>query len=873
MTVRRSTCVWVLLLGVALAWTGCDETPPAEVLPADLFEQAVARYQEGDLPTAAQLFEDAEVRFGAAGRREFQLQALSYGAKIARERGAFRVALEKTSRGASLARQLGDFRAETALRLIEGEAYALVGLPQSAWRSFDEAARLADTFSEQGALAEAEIALGGLLVRSGVAGNAADHFQRALAAAQSSGRDDLAADALMGLGEVFEADEKTGEAVNSGTQAIALVDRTDRPEHAALLRLRLGLFLESAQNANAALTTYREGVNTLRRARTGRRLEIQMLHRIGQLYAANRRPAEARKHFNDAMEIARREGDAIAQTYLALRILRSDVEAISAGQRSHTRIAQAYLQMADRFRSIGQKPGEAAAAGSAAEAMVVGGDVAGARAALMRAVAAERLGFLSYLDPVLHRPYVHLMAPGGRQPQWAALLANEYFKANRIEDGLTVLDQHRQSVIADALEEADVQVRHPTVATAALAVRTEWRDLRLHAAELGAASALRSAPASGSRDLEALNAHVAGLRQRARSIMRTYPNSGAVVRADTVELGEIRRFVPRGISAVEYVDCGNELLTVVVSREEAKVVRQQVDGRSVRDRIAEYERLMQDPLVYTGGGGEASVNPMTRFAVVSTELYDLLVRPIESFIDRGVVFVASDVIDRLPLHALEKQDATGRVGYLIEYLSVDYLASWSALQFPTRPALRMQSIVAVGNPSGKNWSVDYELRDIRSFYRLADIAIGQDATWEALRVKRPDLLQLATSFGPGLPAFGIFVAADSGRADATVDVPYVRLTELQPPPVVILTDDRGVAGGLQPSHAMLLRINGTSDVFLNRWTADRKAAKFFSEFFFTHLSNGLAPGDAYRQSLLNLIHTRDVNHPRSWAQFFHFGVG
>jgi CHAT domain-containing protein len=71
----------------------------------------------------------------------------------------------------------------------------------------------------------------------------------------------------------------------------------------------------------------------------------------------------------------------------------------------------------------------------------------------------------------------------------------------------------------------------------------------------------------------------------------------------------------------------------------------------------------------------------------------------------------------------------------------------------------------------------------------------------------------------------------------------------------------------------VLRINGTSDVFFNSWFSDRKAAKFYSEFFYTHLANGLAPGDAYRQALLNLIRTRDVSHPHSWGQFFHFGLG
>jgi len=99
------------------------------------------------------------------------------------------------------------------------------------------------------------------------------------------------------------------------------------------------------------------------------------------------------------------------------------------------------------------------------------------------------------------------------------------------------------------------------------------------------------------------------------------------------------------------------------------------------------------------------------------------------------------------------------------------------------------------------------------------------------------------------------------------------LLELESPPVVLLTNQSGGQYGLGPQHAVLLRMNGTSDIFLNRWIADRKAAKFFSEYFFTHLSGGLAPGDAYRQALLNLIQTREHAHPRSWAQFFHFGTG
>jgi hypothetical protein len=584
---------------------------------------------------------------------------------------------------------------------------------------------------------------------------------------------------------------------------------------------------------------------------------------------------EARKYYNDASEIARREGDGIAQAHLALRIKDAEVENLTSEQRETTslQLARAYLELADRFRSIGQTSGEAAAAGRAAEAFSAMGDAARSKRMLQRAATVERLSLLAYADPILHRPYVSRLGRDGRQAQWSHRLAAHAFAEEKVIEGLTVLEQYRQSVAADALEESELTLRHPTLPTQVATVRSEWIERRLVAAELGAALALGTDPATASSPLSELHRDVQQLFKRASSLASAYPNYASLVRADSLSLSGIRGFIPRGLTVVEYLDDGTSLIAVAISREAARIIRQPVDVPSVSRQIDEYWRLLQDPLVYTGGGGEASLEPMTRFAVLSTELYDLFIRPLESISERGFVFVETDLVGRLPFHALEKQDRGGRVGHLIEYGSVDYLSSWSALLFPTRPALRMQTIVAFGNPSGRNWSTDVELRDIRSFFRTAEVAIGRDATWSDLRVKRPDLLQLATSFRPGLRKFGAFLAADSARIDATIEVPFERLSEMSPPPVVVLSDDVSEAGGLRPDHAFLLRINGTSDIFLNRWIADRKASKFFSEFFFTHLANGLAPGDAYRQALLNLIRTEDVNHPRSWAQFFHFGVG
>jgi CHAT domain-containing protein len=290
--------------------------------------------------------------------------------------------------------------------------------------------------------------------------------------------------------------------------------------------------------------------------------------------------------------------------------------------------------------------------------------------------------------------------------------------------------------------------------------------------------------------------------------------------------------------------------------------------------MTEYRHLLHDHRVYAGSAGEESIPVMTRFANLSTELYDYLIRPIDHLLERNLVIIADEMFEGFPLHALERQDAAG-VKYLIQMTSVDYLPSLSSLRYKTSSALRIRDIIAVGNPTGKQWSVDYELRDIRSFFKEVNIIIGLEASWETLRKMKGDVLQIATDFvaDESERPWGGILLSDGQTPERHSVVPFERLSEMNAFPVVYLSNQSGSGVGLSPIHALLLRMNGTSDVFFNAWAADRKAAKFFSEYFYTYLSTGLAPGDAYRQALLNLIKTREVNHPRSWGQFFHFGVG
>ncbi len=266
---------------------------------------------------------------------------------------------------------------------------------------------------------------------------------------------------------------------------------------------------------------------------------------------------------------------------------------------------------------------------------------------------------------------------------------------------------------------------------------------------------------------------------------------------------------------------------------------------------------------------------MTRFAMLSTQLYEILLHPVEDLFERSLVIVADREMDGFPFHAIERQDAKGNVKYVIELTSVDYVPSLASLRYRAVSNARLQRVVAFGNPTGKNWSVDYELRDIRSFFRSANMIVGLEASWDNFKSIKADILQISTEFSPQSTEFplGNIVLSDGLMVEQSTTVPFEKLSELEAIPVMILSNQYGQGIGLSAEHALLFHLNGTPDVFFNAWSADRKAAKFFSEYFFTHLANGLAPGDAYRQALLNLIRTREVSQPHSWSQFFHFGVG
>ncbi|MBF8247671.1 MAG: CHAT domain-containing protein, partial [Bacteroidetes bacterium] len=858
----------------------CDFNEEPLTDPAEMLQKAVNFYKEKSYKQAQPLFERAIPLFEQQQSSDKILEGYSYLAQTNLAQGDIRVSLGNFQAAIGWSKKAGDFRAETRLNILLGDVYSSIREYPEAIKKYRLAQLLVSAVNDERSKAEAEFKLATALFESGEDQESLEGLRRAITLYRQQGDRVKVSQALRNLGKLYRRLGQYAEAVNSIQQALGSITESQEPLLASVLKMDLGLIHRSQGDLNAALGDLRDAANILRARRVGREYEGLMMFHIGSIYFDSNRYPEAKQHFNSALKIAQIQGDRIAESYLYVFLIQCNLKLMTLEQRRQNtgRLQQSYEQIAKRFREAAHRTGEAYLWTQVARLYESQGNAMKAEEMYQSAMQLDETSLGEFIDKELHEPFLEALNIHRENVEWYYAYAHVLMKSQKEGEALSVVEKARNKALFDVLQGVDFAIRNPQIQKLISETRKDIQQLKILELELSSLLFHRQRSTDVAK-VSRLRGEMVTLRQKvtgnANRVASLYPNYEPLIHPTTVRVGEISSMIPRGTLLVSYLPAEDQLYIFAVSRQQFEIRKVAIPRDSLVRLMNSYRRLIQDPHVYAGIGGTESLPLMTEFARLSTRLYDILIRPIDKFIDRNLVIVLNKYMEGFPFHALEKQDRSGNVKYLIEMTTVDFLPSYSSLRFRTTSSSRIRDIVAVGNPNGKNWSVDYELRDVRSFVKGTTILLGQEASWKNLQPEQGDVLQLSTEFayGRGSSPLGEMMLSVGTMIEQTEDIPFERLTELNPFSVVLLSNQFGQGIGLSSVHAFVLRLNGTSDIFFNAWTADRKAAKFFSEYFYTHLGNGLAPGDAYRQALLNLIRTREVSHPRSWAQFFHFGVG
>ena len=848
--------------------------------PSEYFDQGVRYFDEGAyhqaeislgraislLPQTADFINISEL-YGYLGRTDLEL-------------GEYGAALDNLENAKQRSAQLNDYRLQAQICSWKGDAFFEMREYANAIDSYRESMRLSSALDDIKTRAQTGLRLASTMAAAGMLDPASSTCGEALSALQNAGKKNDIAQALGGMGDIYRREGRYPEALNSISQALGTLGPNEDPLLQAKLKITLGLIHRAQLDPNDAISEFRDAVNTLRKKQTGKDYEALSLFYLGTVYQDNGHLNDARKYYSDALEIQRALGDKIAENYLYLFVIRCNLDLMTDDQRSQVldKLLLSYQQIATKFHECGHRTGEAYVYSLIGSIFESENNPGMARSMFQKAVDLDLEIRGEYVDADLHIPFLNELEIAYNRDGWYDKLALVLLKMNQKFDAMAVLDLSQIKSTVNTFKHMSVALRHPQLKDMVSECRSKLNSIEI--LELGLTNALSGKQKSvDSRQVATIQSQLTDLRKKVRDetsrVLAIQPNYEPLLSPVLKKSQDLQKLIPEGTVVLQFLPTDEELDLFALTRDRLDVQKVSIRKDSLLSLVHDYEQLLQDPSVYAGAGGVASLGSMTRFEKLSTQLYECFIRPIESRLDRSLVIITRDEFRSFPFQALERQDNKGNVKYLIEISSVDYLPSLSSLQYGTTSTATIRSVIACGNPTGQNWSVDYELRDIRSFFKNATILLGVDATWKNQMHLKGDVLQLSTDFFNTSDRYdlGGFVCSNGKTIGETENVAFEQLASHEPYPVIELSNQQVKGDGLSPLHALLLRMNGTSDVFLNAWVADRKAAKFFSEYLYTNLAAGLAPGDAYRQALLNLIGTREVSHPRSWGQFFHFGVG
>jgi CHAT domain-containing protein len=424
-----------------------------------------------------------------------------------------------------------------------------------------------------------------------------------------------------------------------------------------------------------------------------------------------------------------------------------------------------------------------------------------------------------------------------------------------------------------------------------------------------------SAAASSSRP----NAQKVGLaRKQATDTERHYlqainiieqanPFYASLVAVTPTNLIEVRRHLPEKTALIEYFPADSELYIFVVTAGKPPLVRRSSIGRAeLAGLIAQYRRaiaVIEDP--YTGGADSVQTNKRNRFWVddgteefkkfvspiknLTDRLYDTLITPIESDIDRAdtLVIVPAAELYYLPIHALGRIKAGGDLEFLIEKKRIAYLSSADLLnvvtsikQNYTTPKSATSGVLALGNPDGSLDAATEEVDTLRRAFPNTAVYMKDEATLAHFReaVGRARYIHFATHgiLEADPKESYLLLAGEPNKLSVRALVENTYGLSFAGTEIATLSACTTNLGGFDPGakYSSLSRAfakAGAPTVVASLWKVDDNSTRDTMAGFYKQLAAGQPKGEALRRAQLAVMHNPEFAHPYYWSAFVLMG--
>jgi tetratricopeptide (TPR) repeat protein len=734
--------------------------------------------------------------------------------------------------------------------------------------------------------------LGNAYLWSGQHENALNQFAAALAVFNKRGYAPAIVRALSRVGRAYAELGRRDEALGTYTTIENMVSAVANVLVKADFHYNRGKALEPLGEWISAAQSFQDGIALMeslpgreRNEQTNDEL-IRLYTALGKVYAHNFAFAIAKQNYIEAYTRAKDAGKKIAIGYLLVAIADCErkIGAANPGQETSIAASTLYEQAITLFSRIGIVSGEVYSNYRLGTLKEEEGNTEAAVGFYRRSfeLCSSQAGeFMNWEENEeffgLRDEATRVGIPFARDTYWYEPLVVALARQGRAEEALWTFEQGKMKFISSQLRSCPFEFRESEMGRAVESNVRQFRAESIKEAEIAFQKGLNANQKDGQR-IEAAGLEMTALKNDLRTegvaLTQKYPPLEVLFRTPILEEADLRTALSYGTVVLDYLVAEDRIIIFVISFDGVghqmpiNVVEVPAYKDIVLEKVRLFDLMLREHIQRIGTGYIQS----TDIERVSQELYNYFLRPVERLFVQRAVIVPPRGMEQIPFHAFTRSTSEG-VKPMAEIADVSYLPYLAAIKSLQAPPRFVTTVVAVGNPRGNNWPLDFELRDIRSFFRNAAVSVSQNASEKQLFESAGDVLQLSTDFATDtlFPGRSTFILSSGSITNPDAHIPVGDFLRLPHFPIVYLSDPQSDGSGLTSLHAALLMMNGSSNIILTLKPVEPKASKFFSEKFYSSLAKGTNVNESFRTAIVAMSTSRNFGAPYQWSQFFEFG--
>ena len=632
-----------------------------------------------------------------------------------------------------------------------------------------------------------------------------------------------------------------------------------------------GLIQERAGHSDSALRALSSAVSSMDR-HTDPMLRINILASLGSLAYRSRHFDNARMYYSDALDVVKKTDVPAYERLLQILLLACDWKA--SGERSSV-FAPEFIKRCSAIRSDCEQndfiPGEAILLFLQARIKENAGDTAGVRTLYMHALnlAIQQRVFLS--SGAEENEWINALLSDDNL-QWSDPLLKYYCAAGDIRAAFVLFEGEKQRAVQNYFSRLHIKTRNDRLNRGITEYQRQVNMSRRLQQDI---SDERSAGKNKNQErlqslLERIPCDSLRVADAADNIAKENANYYWLLSGMPPALTQIQDSLRPGTALVEYIPLQDCIYILVVEHDTVYLRKSECSRTHLRGLVQEYLKTVADPRLSDENIKSTDYASISQLDRLSELLGQILLQPIVSLSNNihAIEIIPSPEMNWLPVHTLK---VNGKA--MIEQIAISYLPSTAAVLFTQNEDSQVFHVGAVGHPGHTGWDVEYELRDIRSFYDSARVFVGNRATLETFKVAAYDALHLALEFNlnTDVPDRSTFVLSDGRTSYGLTSASVGDALQIPSPFVMIISNLSTQAGGMSEYVPLAFLANAVPSVITTMWQGNRREKRYFGEVFYTALKGGLIPSQAYQDAILATKKKTEFSTLNKWGLYYRFG--